>query len=128
MSGSKRGDPHTHLFWRNGPNRAVRRGHWKLIQTDNHVWLFDLKTDPGELKNLAEKHPDVVRELQNAIERAVILCPGEMISEEDIKLSGLGAGRGVGGSGPRSAVWAWTEDGVHDGHDAVQARAGKGSW
>ncbi len=56
-----------HLFWRNGPNRAVRRGDWKLIQAGDHVWLFDLASDVGERTNLATTEPTVVRELLDAL-------------------------------------------------------------
>ncbi len=45
---------------------AVRKGKWKLV-----VWatlpgkteLFDLSADPGEQNDLAERRPDVVRDL-----------------------------------------------------------------
>ena len=65
---SQPGSPHEYLFWRNGPNHAVRKGRWKLIQAGDHVWLFDLNSDPEEVRNLAEEHSDVVRELQQAFD------------------------------------------------------------
>jgi arylsulfatase A-like enzyme len=68
LDDAKPGTPREHLFWRNGPNRAVRKGDWKLVQAGNHVWLFDLKSDPGEKQNLAEQHPDVVMEMQKVFE------------------------------------------------------------
>lgn len=58
---------HDALFWRNGTNRAVRAGDWKLVQADDHVWLFDLSTDVGETHNLAGKRPEVVGELKRLL-------------------------------------------------------------
>jgi len=54
------------LFWRDGHYRAVLSDGWKL-QTSarpDKIWLFDLKSDPTEQTNLAERHPEVVRKLQ----------------------------------------------------------------
>ena len=55
---------------------------------------------------IAYDWPGNVRELQNVIERAVILCSGDVVTEDDIKLSTLGgtsgAARGLrGGPGYR---------------------------
>jgi len=64
----ERTDPvHERLFWRSGPNKAVRQGNWKLVQAGEHVWLFDLAADVGETTNLATGHPDVVAELLGAL-------------------------------------------------------------
>jgi Nif-specific regulatory protein len=43
-------------------------------------------------KLIAYDWPGNVRELQNAVERAVILCTGELVGAGDIQLSGLGGG------------------------------------
>jgi Nif-specific regulatory protein len=43
-------------------------------------------------KLMAYDWPGNVRELQNAVERAVILCTGELVGSGDIQLSGLGGG------------------------------------
>ena len=45
---------------------AIYRGPWKLISRDNPE-LYNLDDDPFEANNLADAHPDMVRELQGAI-------------------------------------------------------------
>jgi len=53
------------LFWRSDFNRAVRFERWKLLhnkKTDS-LHLFDLGQDIGERRNIAEQHPDVVKQL-----------------------------------------------------------------
>lgn len=56
------------LFWQNGHYQMVRHGDWKLQVNDRPVggmkkWLFNLKEDPTEQRNLAEKNKDKVEEL-----------------------------------------------------------------
>ena len=56
---------------------AIRQGTWKLIHvaspnhrkmmTGNEYELYDLEKDPGELNNIAEQHPDMVRSLLKAM-------------------------------------------------------------
>lgn len=46
---------------------AIRKGNWKLIQVatlPGKTELFDLSKDPGETANVADRHPDVVKDLQ----------------------------------------------------------------
>lgn len=68
--------PHADLFWRFGPQRAVRRGQWKLAdwrdfeaKTQSGWQLFDLAADPGESRDLAAREPGLVRELSAAWEK-----------------------------------------------------------
>jgi len=73
VNGKKKGEPHEYLFWLNNePGDAVRRHliavrwqDWRLYkQYDKDPWqLFDLKADPKEERNVAAKHPDVVKQL-----------------------------------------------------------------
>lgn len=56
------------LFWRYGSNDSVRVGSWKMTRKDNkghsEEWmLFDLAQDPSELHDVAQGHPEVVKEL-----------------------------------------------------------------
>jgi len=49
---------------------AVRQGDWKLVWTTllpPTIELFDLAKDPAESKNLADEHPEKVKELQARI-------------------------------------------------------------
>lgn len=68
LQGGEAAKPHAQLCWRNGPNHAIRKGNWKLVQAGSKVWLFDLAQDSGETTNLADQSPEVVAELQRAFE------------------------------------------------------------
>jgi arylsulfatase A-like enzyme len=61
------------LFWRTaGPSlvnmhqKAVRSGDWKLIVDGavTRIFLFDVKSDPGERQDLFARRPDVVQRQQ----------------------------------------------------------------
>jgi arylsulfatase A-like enzyme len=59
------------LFWRitnaNRPQRAVRRGNWKLLVDSGSLMLFDLDKDLGERNDLAMTRPDLVADLRQRI-------------------------------------------------------------
>ena len=68
MKGDKKGDVHEYIFWHNAdpidaPRRnlyAVRWKDWRLIKYPDSWRLFDLRKDPKETKDLADKLPKVV--------------------------------------------------------------------
>lgn len=66
----------TPLMWENrfpvyghvihkSPMLAIREGRWKLLMNPDRsrVELFDIPSDPTELDNVAEHHPDIVERL-----------------------------------------------------------------
>jgi arylsulfatase A-like enzyme len=73
----KKEAPHETLYWRFGEQMAIRKGDWKLVRADlasdkqfgdiaKKPMLFNLKDDIGEMKDLAEAHPEKVKELTEA--------------------------------------------------------------
>jgi arylsulfatase A-like enzyme len=73
LAGDDAGEPHAVLSWRFGPQKAVRKGPWKLVDwrdfgaRRNSGWqLFDLGHDVGEKVDLAASQPRVVAELSAA--------------------------------------------------------------
>jgi arylsulfatase A len=58
--------PHYH---HSTPAGAIRRGEWKLIEffEDDHLELYNLRRDPGELTDLAMVDPQRARSLQHAL-------------------------------------------------------------
>lgn len=91
VTGGNPGVPNPTVYWRAGPNFAIRDGNWKLWEANKadpsdtainaanitpdgthavvsplgqHVMLFDLKSDPGEKANVASANPGVVAGLQ----------------------------------------------------------------
>ncbi len=72
--------PHESLYWRQGPQMAIRRGSWKLVRYDRAVdepgvisnaratnvtslKLYNLDTDPAEQKDQATSNPTKFAEL-----------------------------------------------------------------
>jgi arylsulfatase A-like enzyme len=72
------GAPHDTLYWRFGPQMAVRRGDWKLVRYDpaadgmtgraTEAKLYNLKDDIGETRDLSKDEPQKAKELQAAWE------------------------------------------------------------
>jgi arylsulfatase A-like enzyme len=84
LKGEAEGEPHEFLYWRFGPEWAVRQGDWKLVQGYDYdadqaglsvakirvtpPMLFNIERDPGETTDLAAKRPNRVKALQAAWE------------------------------------------------------------
>jgi arylsulfatase A-like enzyme len=74
---------HPYLYWEfyeAGGKQAVRKGNWKGIQLDVRKGdpsfeLYDLDTDPSELHNIADQHPEIVREMLEIMIKSHIEIP-----------------------------------------------------
>lgn len=70
---------HDYLYWefyeKTGA-RAVLKGKWKAVQNNvktnpnSPIELYNIETDPGEQKDLAAGHPEIVAEIKEIIEKA----------------------------------------------------------
>ena len=55
---------HEYLWWHHDGHKALRKGDWKLVATQEGTWeLYELKTDRTEMINLAASKPEIVAEL-----------------------------------------------------------------
>ena len=72
LTGKTQKPPHEALFWRYGPQMAVRAGDWKLTKAMNRnihppalaTGLYHVAADAGERDDLSAKRPEKVQELQ----------------------------------------------------------------
>ena len=95
INGKNTSKPHEWLCWQNRSwqprkkggfvvptpkvhNSAIRKGNWKLVRMNENIgsdasppaWkLYDLTQDIGERKDLADKHKEVVKELDTHFEK-----------------------------------------------------------
>ncbi len=70
LQGEKTSAPHATLAWRFGPQKALRKGNWKLVdvrdmeaKTQSGWQLYDLSAGIGETNNLAAEKPEIVADL-----------------------------------------------------------------
>jgi arylsulfatase A-like enzyme len=73
LAGKESTAPHDALYWRFGPQKAIRKGKWKLVDfrdfetKKSSGWqLYDLDKDIGEKNDLAKAQPETVTELASA--------------------------------------------------------------
>lgn len=67
LKGEKKDRPHETLYWRFGPQWAIRHGEWKLVVARGggpKPELYNLDKDPFESTDLADDQPDTVKTLQ----------------------------------------------------------------
>lgn len=64
LSGARSGAPHQSLYWRFGPQRAIRKGDWKMVRLDaGEAQLYNLAEDVAESRDLASRNPARLKEL-----------------------------------------------------------------
>ncbi|WP_425614629.1 sulfatase [Anatilimnocola sp. NA78] len=67
LTGENKASPHQTMYWRFGPQWAVRHGDYKLVVSrggSGEPELYDLASDISESKDLAKSQPARVKELQ----------------------------------------------------------------
>ena len=72
LTAKKSGPPHDMVAWRRLPLFSIRQGDWKLWESvddktgryGEYKLLFNLKDDLNETTNLADKHPEKLKELE----------------------------------------------------------------
>ena len=64
-------EQHKFLYWEFHETNmmALRMGDWKLVVQNGNCRLYDLSVDTHEDNNLADQHPDVVKEMVKIIHR-----------------------------------------------------------
>jgi arylsulfatase A-like enzyme len=68
LTGANKGKPHETLYWRFGPQWAIRHGDHKLVvarQGSGQPELYDLAKDISESKDLAAGQPEKLNELKS---------------------------------------------------------------
>ena len=93
------------LYWRtnagNRNMRAVRSGDWKLVVDANHVFVFNLRQDVGERKDLTFQRTDIANRLRPMLARWEQEVDAEArVHYPNAAAGGQGAARGGrGGAG-----------------------------
>ncbi|WP_291789426.1 arylsulfatase [Cecembia sp.] len=75
---------HDYLYWEFhelGGRQAIRKEDWKAVKygvknnPDEAIELFNLKDDPSESWDIADQHPELVKEMQQLFEKARTVNP-----------------------------------------------------
>ena len=86
--------------------QAARMGDWKIVRSkaDEKWQLYNLKTDPGETQNVADKHPDVIAIFEKLLKKQGTLTTAAKAAIAPNWWAGADSGRvPVRRSGPQSS-------------------------
>jgi arylsulfatase A-like enzyme len=75
LTGKEQTNRHDFLYWEfheRGFQQAARTGDWKAVrsQADEKLELYNLKNDPAEKENVAEKNPEMVAKFEKYLKTA----------------------------------------------------------
>ena len=73
-----RGQRSTPLFWKTSSvnaNPSMLDGYWKMHKKGNDYVLYDLYVDDKELYDVAQKYPEVIKEMSSKMEEWVSTLP-----------------------------------------------------
>jgi len=75
LLGQPQTNQHEFLYWEfheRGFQQAVRMGNWKAVrpQSGAELELYDLTADPGEKKNVAHEHPEIMAKIKEYLKTA----------------------------------------------------------
>lgn len=83
LSGRKPGAPHEALMWRWVSQSAIREGDWKLLRGGEREFLYNLREDLEEKKNLLAAHPEIADRLRRRLRTwSKELSPPGLIEKE----------------------------------------------
>ncbi|MGD9128268.1 MAG: sulfatase-like hydrolase/transferase, partial [Planctomycetia bacterium] len=106
------------IFWQWHRGRAVRDGKWKLVSYQGPWELYDLSVDRTETKNLAKKHPEIVKRLSKLWQKWYDDCYPPASAEkklskpvQQVKMPsrGICAHRGASDTHPENTLAAFRE-------------------
>ncbi len=83
LTGSKKSVRNTFFYYRGSELQAVRKGPWKAhfitvdnVYTKDFKWeqhdpplLFNIEEDPSEKYNIAEEHPEIIKEIKALVKK-----------------------------------------------------------
>ena len=75
LQGRAQTNRHEFLYWElhdRGFKQAIRMGEWKAVRlsADGPLELYNLKRDPGEQTDVADKNPEVIAKIGNYLKTA----------------------------------------------------------